>query len=225
MYREIDASFLGNYIAEGLQWWYTAGECGGLIGFVSAKTANITNCSVTNCNINCTGQENKEVVVNVFSASKYPESPFQSGVTTFMLAKTTVAGRHINQFIGDIRSQRTETQQENGTGEYTTTISDYTVSGNKYNGVAAESVNTYNHEYASGSYCPVVGCAYYTGVDMNIFVNIHVQHCAGTLTFNAKGDTSTTLTEDIGKGSGMAWFGGNCSTISGKSYYPAAPAN
>ena len=225
MYREIDASFLGDYIAEGVQWWYTAGECGGLIGFVSAKTANITNCSVTNCNINCTGQENKEVTVNIFKASNFVANSYTSGASTFMLAYTTIAGRHVNQFIGDIRSQRSESQQENGTGEYTTTITDYTVSGNKYNGVAADSTNDYNHEYASGKYCPVVGCAYYTGVDMSIIVNVHVMHCAGTLTFNAKGNSSTTLNEAIGSGKDMAWFGGNSSTGSGKSFYPEAPQN
>ena len=223
MYREIDASFLGDYIAEGVQWWYTAGECGGLIGFVSAKTANITNCSVTNCNINCTGQENKEVTVNIFQASNFVANSYTSGASTFMLAYTTIAGRHVNQFIGDIRSQRSESQQENGTDEYTTTITDYTVSGNKYNGVDADSINDYNHEYASGQYCPVVGCAYYTGVDMKILINIHVMHCAGTLTFNEKGGSSTTLTEAVGSGSSLSWFGGNSSTGSGSSYYPAAP--
>jgi hypothetical protein len=223
MYREIDASFLGNYIAEGLQWWYTAGECGGLIGFLNAKSATISDCSVTNTQINCTGQENKEVAVNVFKSSNYVANAYKSGVSTFMLAYTTVAGRHVNQFIGDIRSLRTESQQENGTGEYTTNITNYTVSGNSYNGVAADSTNDYSHNYASGQYCPVVGCAYYTGVDMNILINIHVMHCAGTLTFNAKNGESTTLTEAIGSGNGMSWFGGNSSTGSGNSYYPAAP--
>ncbi len=223
MYREIDASFLGNYIAEGLQWWYTAGECGGLIGFLNAKSATISNCSVTNTQINCTGQENKEVTVNIFNASNYVANAYKSGVSTFMLAYTTIAGRHVNQFIGDIRSHRTETQQENGTGEYTTNITNYTVSGNSYNGVLADSTNSYNHNYASGQYCPVVGCAYYTGVDMKILINIHVMHCAGTLTFNANGGSSTTLTEAIGSGNSMSWFGGNSSTDSGKSYYPEAP--
>jgi hypothetical protein len=230
MYREMDASFLGKYIAEGLQWWYTAGECGGLIGFLNAKSATISDCSVTNTQINCTGQENKEVTVNIFKSSNYVANAYKSGVSTFMLAYTTIAGRHINQFIGDIRSLRTETQQKEGTGEYTTTISNYTVSGNSYNGVSADSTNDYNHNYASGQYCPVVGCAYYTGVDVNILVNIHVSHCAGTLNFNAVGGETTTLTEDIGSGNNMSWFGGNSKNVNiglfgnnGTSYYPAAP--
>ena len=225
MVKNIDASFLGSFVAEGLQWWYTAGECGGLIGFVSAKNATISNCAVKNTQINCTGQENKTVTVNIFNSSNYVEGAYASGKSTFMLAYTTIAGRHVNQFIGDLRSQRSESQQENGTGEYTTNITNYTVSGNSYNGVSADSTNDYNHNYASGKYCPVVGCAYYTGVDMKILINIHVQHCAGTLTFNEKGGSSTTLTEAIGSGDGLSWFGGDGSTGSGSSYYPAAPAN
>ena len=225
MVKTIDTSFLGSFVAEGLQWWYTAGECGGLIGFVSAKNATISNCAVKNTQINCTGQENKTVTVNIFNSSNYVEGAYASGKSTFMLAYTTIAGRHVNQFIGDLRSQRSESQQENGTGEYTTNITNYTVSGNSYNGVSADSTNDYNHNYASGKYCPVVGCAYYTGVDMKILINIHVQHCAGTLTFNEKGGSSTTLTEAIGSGDGLSWFGGDGSTGSGSSYYPAAPAN
>ena len=225
MVKNIDASFLGSYVAEGLQWWYTAGECGGLIGFVSAKSATISNCAVKNTQINCTGQENKTVTVNIFNSSNYVEGAYASGKSTFMLAYTTIAGRHVNQFIGDLRSQRSESQQENGTGEYTTNITNYTVSGNSYNGVSADSTNDYNHNYASGKYCPVVGCAYYTGVDMKIFINVHVQHCAGTLTFNEKDGAATTLTEAIGSGDGLSWFGGDGSTGSGSSYYPAAPAN
>lgn len=216
----------GDYIVEGVQWWYTAGECGGLIGFVSAKTVTISNCSVTNSRINCTGQPDKDVFANVWNASSYVEGAFKSGESLFGNATTTIAGRHVNQFIGDLRSQRSESQQEAGTGEYTTIISDYTVSGNSYNGVAAENTNDYNHNYASGKYCPVVGCAYYTGVDIKIiFVNKHVSHCAGTLTFNEKGSSSTTLTEAIGKGSNKDWFGGNGSvSMGGKSQYPDAPA-
>ena len=223
MVKTIDASFLGSYVAEGLQWWYTAGECGGLIGFVSAKSATISNCAVKNTQINCTGQENKTVTVNIFKSSNYVEGAYESGKSTFMLAYTTIAGRHVNQFIGDLRSQRSESQQENGTGEYTTNITNYTVSGNSYNGVSADSANDYNHNYASGKYCPVVGCAYYTGVDMKVVINVHVQHCAGTLTFNEKDGTATTLTEAIGSGDGMSWFGGDGSTGSGSSYYPAVP--
>jgi hypothetical protein len=136
---------------------------------------------------------------------------------------TTIAGRHVNQFIGDVRSRRSESQQENNTGEYTNKILNYTLSGNTYNGVAADSTNDYNHNYASGKYCAAVGCAYYTGVDLNIIVNVHVSECAGTLIFQPAGGESVTLNEAIGKGNNMDWFGGDGKVTSDKSYYPEAP--
>ena len=210
-------------VVEGLQWWYTAGECGGLIGFLHSKSATVSNCSVTNSRINCTGQPNKDVIANVWKKSSYTAGAYKSGSSVYGTATTTIAGRHVNQFIGDLRSSRTETQANNGTGEYTTVVSDYTVSGNTYNGVSADSANDYNHNYASGKYCEVVGCAYYTGVDI---LTSHVSECAGTFTFNAKGGSATTLTEAVGKGDNMDWFGGNGSiSMGGKSSYPAAPAN
>ena len=224
MKKSVSASILGNYIVEGLQWWYTAGECGGLIGFLEAHYAEITNCAVTNTQINCTGQPNKEVIANVWSSSSFVEGAYKSGASVTTRASTTIAGRHVNQFIGDLRSRRSESQQENGSGEYTNKILDYTLSGNTYNGVAAESTNDYNHNYASGKYCEAIGCAYYTGVDISIvFSSIHVSECAGTLTFQPKGGESVTLTEAIGKGNNMDWFGGDGKMTSGKSYYPEAP--
>ena len=217
-----------SYMVEGLQWWYTAGECGGLIGFLEAHYAEITNCAVTNTQINCVGQPNKEVYANVWKASDYVAGAYTNGSSLFGSATTHIAGRHINQFIGDIRSRRTESQQTNGTGEYTNKIINYTVSGNTYNGVAAESTNVYNHNYASGKYCDAVGCAYYTGVDINLIIaSSHVSECAGTLIFQPKGGTETTLTEAIGKGNNMDWYGGDgsISMWNQKSYYPEAPAN
>ena len=226
MKKSISASFMGDYIVEGLQWWYTAGECGGLIGFLEAHYAEITNCSVTNSRINCTGQPNKEVVANVWKSSSFTEGAYASGKSITMSATTTIAGRHVNQFIGDVRSRRTETQANNGTGEYTNKILNYTVSGNSYNGVPADGANEYNHNYATDKYCEVVGCAYYTGVDLTILiVSTHVSECAGTLIFSPKGGSEVTLTEAVGKGNNMDWFGGDGKTRSGSSYYPEAPQN
>ena len=216
-----------SYIVEGLQWWYTTGECGGLIGFVASKTANITNCSVTNTQINCSGQPNKKVYGNIWSASSFVEGAYTNGADITGYAETTIAGRHVNQFIGDLRSQRTSASSS----DYTTTISDYTVSGNTYNGVAADGANDYNHNYASGQYCPIVGCVYYTGVDVKLtivpvilVIETHVQQYAGTFTFNENGGSSITLTEAEGEGNNMNWFGGDCTaSLGGKSQYPAAP--
>jgi len=69
---------------------------------------------------------------------------------------------------------------------------------------------------------------YYTGVDINlILMSSHVSECAGDFTFSAKGGAETTLTEAIGKGGNMDWYGGDGSInlMGQKSYYPEAPAN
>ena len=56
------------------------GEVGGLIGFIGNDVV-ITDCHVTNCNINCYGQD-KKTAAGIFA----------------------VPGRHVNRFIGDIRT-------------------------------------------------------------------------------------------------------------------------
>ena len=228
MKKSTSIVIVGDLVVEGLQWWYTAGECGGLIGFLEANSANISNCSVTNTAVNCTGQPNKDVIANIWAASAYTEGAYTSGTSIKGNATTTIAGRHVNQFIGDVRSRKTEAQVDAGTTDYTMTISDYTVSGNSYNGISADGANDYNHNYASGSYCEIAGCVYYVGVDIGSIK--HVNECAGTFTFNAKGGSATTLTEAVGSGDNMGWFGGNCKDLNfngftnkGTSYYPVAP--
>ena len=190
-----------------LQWWYTNGECGGLIGFIKSPSANIDNCSVTNTEINCVGQPNKPVVANVWDKADFKsDEPYRSGVKIFAKGNTDIAGRHVNQFIGDVVSER----KEGGTN-YNITISDYVVDGNTYFGADASSAYQYNHNYASGKYCEVVGCAYYVGVDVKLF-NIdltHVNDCAGTLTFNPLNGGTVTVTEDVKQGNNMSWVGGS----------------
>lgn len=190
-----------------LQWWYTNGECGGLIGFIKSPSANIDNCSVTNTEINCVGQPNKPVVANVWDKADFKsDEPYRSGVKIFAKGNTDIAGRHVNQFIGDVVSER----KEGGTN-YNITISDYVVDGNTYFGTDASSAYQYNHNYASGKYCEVVGCAYYVGVDVKLFTIdlTHVNDCAGTLTFNPLNGGSVTVTEDVKQGNNMSWVGGS----------------
>lgn len=190
-----------------LQWWYTNGECGGLVGFIKSPSAIIDNCSVTNTEINCVGQPNKPVVANVWDKTDYKsDQPYRSGIKIFAKGNTDVAGRHVNQFIGDIVSERKE-----GGSNYNITISDYVVSGNKYFGVDAVSATQYNHNYASGKYCEVVGCAYYVGVDVKLFgVDLtHVNDCAGSLTFNPLNGETVTVTENVKQGNDMSWVGGS----------------
>lgn len=237
-YYAIPGISFSSYIVNGLQWWYTNGECGGLIGFVKSPKAEIKRCTVTNSNINCVGQPNKEVIANVYEANKFDSSnPYVSGKSVFGTVKTDIAGRHVNQFIGDIVSERSE-----GGSNYTVIIEDYTVCGNKYFGIdASDTDNQYNHCYKrvnkgsswkpnyEYSYCDVVGSAYYVGVDINIWIIItikkHIMHCAGELTFNPVGKESVTITEAVGNGNDMSWTGGSFSDLSlgGKSSYPTYP--
>lgn len=60
--------------------FYPQGEVGGLIGFIGNDVV-VTDCHVTNCNFNCYGQDMKT------AAGVY-----------------AVPGRHVNRFIGDIRT-------------------------------------------------------------------------------------------------------------------------
>ena len=198
-----------------LQWWYTQGEAGGLIGFVKSPKAVIDGCSVTNTTINCTGQPDKPVVANVWDSKDFDISnPYVSGKPIFARGNTDIAGRHVNQFIGDVVSARAS---EDGT-DYDVTISNYTVSCNKYGNTDASSVNTYNHDYASGKYCEVVGCAYYVGVDVGLDISIvgyitlkHVNDYAGKLTFYPVGGEATkvVLEEPSGSGNNPTWTGGS----------------
>lgn len=64
--------------------FYPYGEIGGFIGFLQASSV-INNCSVNNTTINCWGQNDKSVTITGFIPYSVP-------------------GRHVNQFIGDIRT-------------------------------------------------------------------------------------------------------------------------
>ena len=203
-----------NLVVYANQWWYTHGECGGLIGMTFSTNVNVDKCSVTNTAIDCYGQPNKQVAANVYWEGGDP----QKGDSPFTKGYTNVAGRHVNQFIGDIRTSKTSD---------VATISDYYVSGNTYFGEPAETGNTSNtlnnerrHHYKTSGktyyYCNCVGQAYYVGVDVKVNVIIktyekHVADYAGTLTFNAIGESPVTITEASGDGNNVAWTGGDFS--------------
>ncbi len=209
-----------------LQWWYTQGEVGGLIGFVQHIKADINSCSVTNTNINCFGQPDKIVTANVWNSSSFNQNNhYVNNKSILGRGNTTIAGRHVNQFIGEVVSQRTEARASSE--DYTVTIKDYVVSNNNY----GHDSNT--HMYASDKYCDIVGSAYYVGVDVNILgIEEHMQFCAGKLIFNKKGETTPiTLTETIKNGNNKDWMGGSFTDIqitiilwSPKSSFPSAPA-
>lgn len=207
---------VSSFVVYANEWWYTQGECGGLIGFVKSTDALIDRCSVTDTKVNCYGQPNKTVEAGVYSSGFTPQNP----TSRIARGQTTVAGRHINQFIGDVRSSKPTDK---------VVIKDYYVSGNTYFDTPAETASTsnaldiaYRHCYKNSGtsynpkyhYCNCVGSAYYVGVDVKVNLILtqlekHVAEYAGSLTFNALGEEPVTLTEVEGDGNDMAWTGGD----------------
>ena len=249
-------TFPSEYVVAGgqvnlLQWWYTHGEVGGLIGFVQHIKADINSCSVTNTNLNCFGQPDKTVTANLWGNEYDSANQFAKNKSVTATGNTIIAGRHVNQFIGEVVSQRSEARASSE--DYTVTISDYYVSGNNYidkegNVIAATSTEgqKFGHNYKTTSsgnwwnqtytyyYCDVVGSAYYVGVDININaivlkIDKHIQHCAGKLIFNAVNSSPITVTENMGSGGNIDWTGGNFDNIGiglfgAKSTFPDAPS-
>ncbi|MBR5476265.1 MAG: hypothetical protein IKV17_05540 [Bacteroidaceae bacterium] len=112
--------------------FYSYGEIGALTGFINYN-ATITNCSVNNTEINAYGQsDQKGNIANFIKAGIIP-------------------GRHINQFIGDIRSKE----------GYTVSVSDCSVSGNSY--------GQDSHSHSKGTSISVIGEAYCLGAKI-IFI-------------------------------------------------------
>lgn len=96
--------------------FYAYGECGGLIGMIVNAAATISNCSVKQTTMNCIGQNDKWLFI-------------------------TIPGRHINDFIGDIRL-------DNGSR---VDLIDNSVSDNQFTNRARDT---------HSSKCPIVGKCY-----------------------------------------------------------------
>ena len=112
--------------------FYSYGEIGPIAGFINYN-ANITNCNVNNTTINAYGQsDQKGNIANIIKAG-------------------TIPGRHVNQFIGDIRSKE----------GYTVSISNCSVSSNKY--------SQDSHSHSKGTSIPIIGEAYCLGAKI-IFI-------------------------------------------------------
>ena len=112
--------------------FYSYGEIGALIGFINYN-ATITNCSVNDTEINAYGQsDQKGNIANIIKAG-------------------TIPGRHVNQFIGDIRSKK----------GYTVSVSDCSVKGNSY--------TQDSHSHSKGTSIPIIGEAYCLGAKI-IFI-------------------------------------------------------
>ena len=160
-----DIGFLGTCEITCYAEFYTEGECGGLIGFI-AKNASVTGCSVKDTKMKCFGQRDQSAPIKVNGDKWF----------TYM-----IPGRHVNQFIGDIR-----TQSSSSNDKVTVTITNPTVSGNIYVGsgymydkridnveLSADSAEAttydYNHSWSNTS-TKYVGSAYYIGAD---FLSMH----------------------------------------------------
>lgn len=171
-----DANCLNGYFEQVGEGWmsvtcaaqfFTEGECGGLIGFI-AKNSDISGCSVKGTKIKCYGQQDQKVK---FIGGVLVESLVDK------LGKMSIPGRHVNQFIGDIR---TESSDESNL--ITVNITEPVVSGNVYVGsgymydkkkgnveLSADSqlatTYDYNHSWSDSS-TPYIGCAYYVGASV-----------------------------------------------------------
>ena len=173
--------------------FYTEGECGGLIGFI-ASNSTITNCAVQNTRMKCMGQQDQNATIEV-----------KTFLGTTSTLKYLIPGRHVNQFIGDIR-----TQSENKDARITVNVVDPRVSGNKYIGsgnmyenktdeveISADSDQAttldYNYTYSNTS-CKYVGSAYYIGCDI---VSMHEGDYQGYLYVTENG-AKTSVTVDGG---------------------------
>ena len=111
--------------------FYSYGEIGPITGFINFN-ATITNCSVNNTTIKAYGQsDQKGNIANIIKAG-------------------TIPGRHVNQFIGDIRSKK----------GYTVSISNCSVSSNKY--------DQDSHSHSKGTSIPIIGEAYCLGAKIFI---------------------------------------------------------
>lgn len=153
-YRNINANL--HAVAEAS--FNSAGEVGGLIGFI-VTAADIDDCTVTNTTLNATGQPDNKDGVKVTGPVSYEKRSLlstkwsQQNKNANMTLAFTIAGRHVNKFIGDIRTC------------YTT---DVVTVDNCY----ADDTNIYLQESNQQSYstgtCPIVGCAYYVGGNIRI---------------------------------------------------------
>ena len=108
--------------------FYPHGEIGGLIGFVTSDS-DISDCSVVNTVIDATGQVAK--------------SP-RIGITSLLAVNVTIAGRYVNEFIGNIRTPNKEK----------VTISNVLTGGNSY----------VRDSWKHSDKCSIVGGIYYVPV-------------------------------------------------------------
>lgn len=128
----------------------TNGEIGGMFGFLAAH-AEISGCSVKNTSLDCIGCENGSI--GLFTKQKY-------------------AGRHVNVFIGDIRTTNGQTIDI------------------QYNS-ADFSGNIYKNRKDEYSQCKLIGHLYYTDIS---YLGYEIKDTKGTVRVSVDGSVYTSLT-------------------------------
>lgn len=122
------------------------GEVGGFIGFI-AGSADIDDCTVSTTTINAYGQLDDHSGVRAVGTVKY-KFIWNRTANLDLVADYTIAGRHVNKFIGDIRP----TSGENVTIDNCSADAERTNANCFWN----------THTCKAGSF-DLVGCAYYIG--------------------------------------------------------------
>lgn len=166
--------------AECAEDFYTEGEAGGFIGFLTAN-ATISNCHVTNTTMKCYGQDNLNTKIKTYSwGRKYVVWGDYQWNATGINIDYTIAGRHVNTFIGDIRTP------------YSNVVTITNCSADATNSYATAS--GYRKDITKEGKGEIVGCCYFVGKDITL----------GSSTMHA-GDYKGTVTID---GESMPFIGG-----------------
>lgn len=155
--------------------FYTEGESGGFIGFIKSNST-ITNCHTRHITMKCYGQDDRNTKIACYTWGKEFVFWGKEQWNKVMDMPYTIAGRHNNAFIGDIRTPSSNV----------ITITDCTTSNNTY-------VEGYDADYYGvNGYSPVnnneiVGCVYFVGKDMEILgKTLHAGDYKGTVTINGE---------------------------------------
>lgn len=155
--------------------FYTEGESGGFIGFIKSNST-ITNCHTRYITMKCYGQDDRNTKIACYTWGKQFVIFGKEQWNKVMDLPYTIAGRHNNAFIGDIRTPSSNV----------ITITDCTTSNNTY-------VEGYDADYYGvNGYSPVnnneiVGCVYFVGKDMEILgKTLHAGDYKGTVTINGE---------------------------------------
>lgn len=160
----VEKSFLGMQLkAECSEDFFTEGEAGGFIGFISSN-ATITNCHTYSITMKCYGIEDRDTKILTYRKN-------YKGIwaRTYIDFDYTIAGRHVNTFIGDIRTPYSNTVVINGC----------TTSGNCANG--------YDYNITKTGKGELVGCCYFVGKDIEVLgKSMHAGDYKGSVTIDGE---------------------------------------